>query len=281
LKVFEVERKVSAADAKLKAGEAVPYLEPNLMEEGLYIDGDTNEPIFYYAPMPRLVPELRRAVLNMKMGVTTRGTGMENASRVFGMTPRRSFRRRDYCAASTLSEEAPHDHDVLIQLAEVFAEMFIAVLPEQAVSDMAAIDEILSEWRMTDNSLWTSGVVNRSATLPYHTDGANFPTWSAMPVIRRNMRGGYLHLVEYDLVCSCRDGWVTFFYGNKYMHGVTPMHATTKDAYRYSIVYYALRGMKDCFTYAIEQSRGRTIRTAREENILAEAINITVTHDVE
>ena len=267
MKIFEVERKVSAADAKLMSGQAVPDLEPNLTEEGLYIDADTEEPIFYYAPMPRLVGELRRAVVNMKMSTTTRGTGTENASRVFGMTPRRSFRRRDHCGATTLSIDSPERHDVLVELSDVFAEMFLAVLPEQAIGDRAAIDAIPPEWRMTDNALWTSGVVNRSSILPYHTDGANFPTWSAMPVIRRNMQGGYLHLVEHDLVCSCRDGWVTFFYGNKYMHGVTPMHATRKDAYRYSIVYYALRGMKDCFTYAIEQSRGRIKRTERERTI--------------
>jgi hypothetical protein len=277
LNIYKVERKCSAEEAHELRGTTVPMLEPNMHKEGLYIDADTSEPIFYYAPMPRLVPELRRAVLNLKMGVTTRGTGMENASRVFGMTPRRPIRKRDYCSASTLSQERPHDHDVLIELAEVFADMFLSVLPEQARNDRAIIDAILPEWRMTDNAMWTSGVVNRSAALPYHTDGANFPTWSAMPVIRRNMQGGYLHLVEYDLVCSCRDGWVTFFYGNKYLHGVTPMRATQADAYRYSIVYYALRGMKDCFTYAVEQARGRGIRTQREENMNAEQIDITTT----
>jgi len=273
--IYRVERKLDEAEAKARNGDPVPHLQANLTQEGLYIDADTDEAIFYYAPMPRLVPELRRAVLNMKMGVTTRGTGMENASRVFGMTPRRPIRKRDFCAASTLSGEVPYDHDVLVELAEVFAEMFFAVLPEQARQDREIINQILPEWRMTDNAMWTSGVVNRSAALPYHKDGANFPTWSAMPVVRRNMRGGYLHLVEHDLVCNCRDGWVTFFFGNKYVHGVTPMQPTSRDAYRYSIVYYALRGMKDCFTYAIEQSRGRAMRTAREENMLAEAFDIT------
>jgi hypothetical protein len=273
--IYKVERKLSEEEAKARTGDPVPELEPNLTREGLYVDADTDEPVFYYAPMPRLVPELRRAVLNMKMGVTTRGTGMENASRVFGMTPRRPFRKRDYCAASTLSAEAPYDHDVLVELAEVFAEMFINVLPEQARHDRDIIDQVLPEWRMTDNAMWTSGVVNRSAALPYHIDGANFPTWSAMPVVRRNMRGGYLHMIEHDLVCNCRDGWVTFFYGNRYVHGVTPMHPTSRDAYRYSIVYYALRGMKDCFTYAVEQARGRAVRTAREEHMLDEAIDIT------
>jgi len=34
-------------------------------------------------------------------------------------------------------------------------------------------------------------------------------------------------------------------------------------------VYYALRGMKDCFTYAVETARGSENRTKREEQMAA------------
>ncbi len=43
------------------------------------------------------------------------------------------------------------------------------------------------------------------------------------------------------------------------------MAKTQEDGYRYSIVYYALRGMKDCFTYAVETKRAQHKRTEREE----------------
>jgi hypothetical protein len=120
---------------------------------------------------------------------------------------------------------------------------------------------------MTDDALWTSGVINKSSQLPYHRDGFNYETWSAMPVVRRNMAGGYLNFVEYNAVVACRDGWVLFFPGYKYVHGVTPMESKGDDAYRYSIVYYALRGMKDCFTYAAETARGQIERTERETHM--------------
>jgi hypothetical protein len=45
------------------------------------------------------------------------------------------------------------------------------------------------------------------------------------------------------------------------------MHTTAKDGYRYSIVYYALRGMKDCFTFAVETAKGAENRTKREEKM--------------
>ena len=77
-------------------------------------------------------------------------------------------------------------------------------------------------------------------------------------------RGGYLSMPEYDLTIECRDGWVLFFPGFRYLHGVTPIKHVQKDSYRYTVVYYCLRGMKDCFTYAVEQKEARKRRTERE-----------------
>ena len=45
------------------------------------------------------------------------------------------------------------------------------------------------------------------------------------------------------------------------------MTLETPDAYRISVVYYSLRGMKDCFTYAVESAEGAARRTAREDGI--------------
>jgi hypothetical protein len=96
--------------------------------------------------------------------------------------------------------------------------------------------------------------------------------WSAMPVIRRGIRGGYLSIPEYDVCIECRDGWVLFFPGFRLLHGVTPIAHVSKDAYRFTVVYYCLRGMKDCFTYAVEQAEARKRRTEREVG-LASAVN--------
>src|SRR3982751_17283 len=126
--------------------------------------------------------------------------------------------------------------------------------------------DIDRDWKLGESE-WTSGVINASARLPYHRDAMNFPVWSAMPVLRRHMDGGHLHVPEYDLVLPCRDGWGVFFPGYDLVHGVTPMSPTRPDGYRYSLVYYALRGMQDCFTYAVEREHARTRRTEREQEI--------------
>jgi hypothetical protein len=272
LPIIKVNRVMSEDDASALVGTMVDEKEANCTEAGIYVDAETEEIIFVYFPMEEEVNLLRRSVLNIKYGSTKRQSlGIENSSRTFGMAPRKVYQRRESCRPTTLAHEQPNEHAVLIAFAEKFAAMFKEFAPEIYERDVKALADagLNDEWRMTDDALWTSGVVNKSSTLPYHRDGFNFATWSAMPVIRRDMRGGYLHLPEYDFTCSCRDGWVTFFAGYKYVHGVTPMTPMKEDAYRYSVVYYALRGMKDCFTYAVETAKGAENRTKREEQMVA------------
>jgi hypothetical protein len=260
----------------------VPDYEANCTEAGIWVDEDTNEIVFVYFPMEEEVDLLRASVLNISYGETIRqSTGLKNKSRTFGMAPRKVFQKRESCRPTSLSFEQPNEHAVLIAFAEKFARMYKEFAPELYEADKKNLADagLQDEWRMTDDALWTSGVVNKASTLPYHRDGFNFATWSAMPVIRREMKGGYLTLPEYDFTCSCRDGWVTFFAGYKYVHGVTPMSPKTKDAYRYSIVYYALRGLKDCFTYAVETAKARDSRTMREDR-MARALKGDEAHQV-
>jgi hypothetical protein len=50
------------------------------------------------------------------------------------------------------------------------------------------------------------------------------------------------------------------------------MSARQKDGYRYSIVYYAKRGMKDCHTYAVEIGEARRKRKDREAGMVHDSI---------
>lgn len=273
LPIHRLKRVMSEEQASELVGTIVPNAEPNCNEAGIWIDDDTEEIVFVYFPMEEEVNLLRAAVLNIDYGTVVRSkTGMRNLSRTFGMAPRKVFQRRESCRPTSLAFENPNEHAVLVAFSEKFAEMYKEFAPELYEKDAQALKEagLSDEWKMTDDSLWTSGVINKSATLPYHRDGFNFATWSAMPVIRREMSGGYLTFPEYDFTCSCRDGWVTFFAGYKYVHGVTPMTPKSADAYRYSIVYYALRGMKDCFTYAVETAKAKQRRTERETKMAQE-----------
>jgi hypothetical protein len=268
LPVIKVKRVIEKKAAREFRGDVVPDLAPDITEAGIFVDEDTNEPFLVYMPMEEdMVPELRAAVRGVKYsssGVTRQQMGIENHSRTFGMAPRKPFQTREACRPTSLSYEQPEIHDVLVRTADRLSQMMRKIAPEVYENDKTETGAVADEWRISEDSLWTSGVINKTSTLPYHYDGNNFDMWSAMPVVRRGIRGGALSMPEYGVTVECRDGWVLFFPGYRYLHGVTPIAHTTKDAYRYSVVYYCLRGMKDCFTFAVEQAEARKKRTARE-----------------
>lgn len=268
LQVVKVKRLIDRKEVREKRGELVPDIEPNITEAGIYVDEETGEPFMVYMPMPHdMVPELRAAVRDVKYsssGVTRQATGTENHSRTFGMAPRKPFQTREACRPTSLSYDQPDVHKVLERTADRLSQIMRKIAPEVYDADVQETSEVDKEWRISEDSLWTSGVINKTSTLPYHYDGNNFDMWSAMPVIRRGTRGGALSIPEYGVTIECRDGWVLFFPGYRLLHGVTPIAHVTKDAYRYTVVYYCLRGMKDCFTYAVEQAEARKRRTERE-----------------
>jgi len=271
LDVIKVKRHMTKELSQDMKGQVVADLEPNIFDAGIYVDEETNEPFLIYMPLEKdLVSKLRNAVRNVKYsksGVTRQSTGLENNSRTFGMAPRKPFQTRESCRPTSLSYSQPEEHDVLVEVADALAAIIRELAPDVYNDDVAETQGVDKEWRISDDSLWTSGVINKTVTLPYHTDGMNFDMWSAMPVVRRGIRGGHLHMPEFDATVECRDGWNLFFPGYRFVHGVTPIVHVTEDAYRYSVVYYCLRGMKDCFTFAVEQAEGRKRRTEREEGL--------------
>ena len=261
---FHVKRVLSKIEAENVVGQPVRDLAPNLDEAGIYRDADTGEAILVYAPYPDDTKDLRKAVLSTNYSTTLRSSGTRNVSRTFGFARRSVVLQREACSPASLAWDNPEAQITLNKTAGVLGRYLREQLPEVYVHDIDEVSQVLPEWRMTEDALWTSGVINQSSALPYHRDGANFDTWSAMPVIRRGMDGGNLHMPEYDLTIYCRDGWALWFNGYAIIHGVTPMKTRAKDGYRYSIVFYAQRGMKDCHTYAVEIGEARKKRQERE-----------------
>jgi hypothetical protein len=264
----EVKRVLPAQDATELVGTDVGERVPNVTAPTVFTDAETSDPVLAYLPLGD-VADLRRAVRAVDIRETYRAaSGRRNASRVFGWSPRRPVQRREACNSTSFAKEQPAEQATLDAYAVRLLDMLRGIDPTIADRDEETMREVLPEWKMAGTT-WTSGVVNQNSQLPYHRDGFNFPTWSAMPVIRRACDGGHLHLPEYDLTVACRDGWAVFFCGHALVHGVTPMRLTRSDGYRFSVVYYALRGMKDCHTFAEETRTAQVRRTERERTMAA------------
>lgn len=271
------ERFMSPAEAGLLSGldvpdTAAPVLPvPGYGEPTFLIDASTGDTVAIITRLPddRLAA-LRRAVSAVQMQSVARAKLVKagrSAARTFGWAPRKPQALADSCRKASLDRDHPDSGKVLAELAGWLGREFQRLMPERAYYDRAVVGSVKDDWLLDEDALWTSGVINRSATLPYHRDGSNFHTWSAMPTLRFATRGGTLHLPEYDVCFPCRDGEVTWFCGRDLVHGVTPMHGLRADAYRYSVVYYALAGMVDCATFAEETRRGPARRTQREREI--------------
>lgn len=269
-----VRRVMSAAEATELVGTKTPALEPTLRDAALLYDADTGEPVLGHVECPDL-SNLRRAILTIKWEGSTdvyrAGSGNRNRSWTFGYRPRKPMMRNEGCVLTSFGRDNPDIHAYLAGYADTLSRLLAEAFPEIEVMGRAEVSKVLPDWRLTDDSLWTSGVINKESTLPYHRDGNNFDAWSAMPVIRRGVRGGHLHLPEYDLTVPCRDGFAVMFMGKRLVHGVTPITRLRRDAYRVSVVYYALRGLKDCHTFAEETARSRVKRTERESRLARDA----------
>lgn len=265
-------RALTPQQATELVGDPVADLPANLNAPTVVIDADSGQPALAYLPLPiEGLGPLRRAVLGAHWdnvgGGVVRGRGLRNVARVFGFGPRRPVYQREGCNSTQLSRDAPAEHAVVAGYASQLAATLAAVAPGVVSQGRQVMTEVAGDWKLGESEMWTSGVINKSSRLPYHRDAMNFPVWSAMPVLRRHMAGGHLSVPEFDLVLPCRDGWGVFFPGYELVHGVTPMQPTRPDGYRYSLVYYALRGMQDCFTYAVEQEYAKKRRTEREQEI--------------
>lgn len=267
---YPVTRTRTADEATALVGLGVPDIPANITDAGVYVDTDTHAPAFAYLPLAAWVRVLlRRNIVGYRVSAVTRNANYSTKSTTFGYSPRAAINRREGCQLSAFGRDETEREAALDSTANVLQHMMNDIDPAVVDRDRDRLSVIKPDWFLGEQELWTSGVINQDSQLPYHRDSFNFPTWSAMPVLRRGMDGGHLHIPEYDVVIGCRDGWAVFFPGHDLVHGVTPMRPRVKDAYRYSIVYYALRGMKDCHTAAEETAYARRRRTEREIQMAA------------
>ena len=66
---------------------------------------------------------------------------------------------------------------------------------------------------------------------------------------------------EYDIKINLLNGSVAMFDGQAILHGVSPIVKTREDYYRYTIVYYSLKRMRDCIEPKEELQRVQAVKT--------------------
>lgn len=262
MKTIQVQRK--PVDLKLytyrtaKEGDChVVIDEPTIVKEGSQIK-------IVYDVVAEPLHDLVRALRRITYERNYRTGGLPTNSRIFGYAPRSTL-RKDFCSATSLAQEYPREHHAICEAAKVadrYYGLWNPSLHEQHLQTTK--DKVLREWQIED-SVFTSGIVNKNNPLRYHFDTGNFKNvWSAMLVFKKDIQGGGLSVPEYDLHFTLADHSVLMFDGQGLLHGVTPFTQQRPGGYRYSIVYYSLRQMWNCLPPGNELDRIRKLKTRRE-----------------
>ena len=249
----------------------VPEMAATVPSPTTVVDASTGQAALVTVPFPTDLATYRRAAraYPIMANGTRRGGGVANASRTFGYLARSGIFRRSCCMACSGALTSPEPHEVICSAAGDLAAHLAELQPGRAAADLELVSShVHPDWLMAPTAPWSSGVLNRTSPLPYHRDRNNFPAWSAMVVLRRGVRGGHLHVPEYDIVVECRDGDVVYFAGSDLMHGVTPMTKTTPDSYRLTAVYYPVASMATCLPFAEEVARGQRNRSDSEDGLI-------------
>jgi hypothetical protein len=194
-------------------------------------------------------------------------SGIRYAARVFGWNEPKPLRRRYGATRAQIHGELPELSDALDRTAVDLWHLFEERAPAEAADHEARVlDRIRPDWLM-GSAPWTSGIINKTAALPYHRDAGNVrQSWSVQITTRRGVGGGDLHFPEFDICLPVGDASVMYFVGSNVWHGVTPIEMNQANGFRYSIVFYAKNGLGLCDSAADEAARA-----ARRATELTEA----------
>jgi hypothetical protein len=244
----------------------------------------SGKPAILYKKLDWDFQQLRQVVRSVEYQTTTRSSGLKTTSRVFGYQPRIPM-RRDFCTATTLLQNQHSASEIIAEYGERIALIYREFFPDIFSHHKDWTDsKVRDEWKIK-NTPFTSGIINKNNPLKYHFDAGNIKgVCSCMIGLKRSVAGGYLSVPELGLGFEISDQSLTIFDGQSLLHGVTPIQKMSGDAYRFTMVYYALHQMWKCEPLTEELARIREVKTNRERRragIVEEAELQVTQHGVE
>jgi hypothetical protein len=201
---------------------------------------------------------------------TFRTNGLKTSSRAFG-TITRNVIRGDFCRASEVASKQAREHGALTAMGADLATVYRETSPDAYAAHVALAASVPRDFRLRDTP-FTSGNLNKNASLAYHLDRGNAKaTWSAMVVVRERARGGFLVLPEFGVSLELLDGACLLFDGASTWHGLTPVEVDP-GGYRFSVVYFSLKAAWQCLPFSDELQRIKQKNTERARALLGRNI---------
>lgn len=264
MRIIEVKKKdINKKDFVRR--QAVDDDVSKIIDESCIIKHDGIIKCVYLVLSDNSIPDdLLRSVLTMKYGKSNRSQGLVSTSRIFGYMPRETM-RKDYCSSTAMVRDYPIQHQIICNFAKTLSDQYQKYCPEIFDIHDKIVKEKVKEDYIIKGSPFTSGIVNKNSPLNYHFDNGNFPNlYSNMLALKKDCAGGHLTLPEYDIGLKIANNSVTFFDGQKILHGVTPFNITSTEGYRFTLVYYSLKRMWACLEPTEEIERIKQVKSDRE-----------------
>ena len=197
-----------------------------------------------------------------KDGARARASGILAKEQWFGFIPPDELKRRFATNRSSLYAKNADLGFMLENLTPMLWEVLKEIAPDQTRDHEDLVRKLIhKDWLLCDTP-FTSGIINHTNVLPYHKDSGNLgESWSMMLALRKGDSGGQLHIPEFEETLAIPDCSLTFFNGQQYWHGVTPVCLRDKDAYRFTMVWYVKNRIKDCRSQKEELHRARLAAT--------------------
>lgn len=217
-----------------------------------------------YVELSERLPKVVKALERIQYMSDWRTGGLPTNSRIVGFMPRSTL-RKDFCASVGLATEMPEEHKLICEAGLLAGQYYQKVNPALHYQHRSITHQRIKPGWTIENSVFTSGIINKNNPLRYHFDTGNFVgVWSAMLVFKKDCDGGGLNVPAYNLHFKLNDHSVLMFDGQGLLHGVTPFTLASPRGYRYTIVYYSLRQMWNCLAPGQELSRIKKLKTHRE-----------------
>lgn len=264
MKIIEVKkRELNYADYIKRTALESDYQE--LITEDVCLMENGEKKVIYKELQGIDTSAVVEACKGIKYHEGTRSRGLKSRSRIFGYRPRMTI-RADYCSSTSLALEHPEQHALVCGLGKALSDEYLKEAADTYEAHQKVLQEKTKEdWRIP-GTVFTSGIINKNNPLKYHFDTGNFKdVFSVMVVFKSGVKGGHLALPEYGLGLELKHNSVLMFDGQGILHGVTPIEYASPLSFRYSIVYYSLRGIWQCLTVDDEIARIRNKKTEREK----------------
>jgi len=254
------------------SGKAKPNSDPVIDEDTIIIDKATNEVLVIYRDTEDEVNTegMIDSLSKVRFPKDERTNGLITQSETIGYRPRMmGLSGKKTCAKTTFGNKHKNIEDDLFHVAHIAEELYSKYAPDRYQNHSTMAQKVRGEYLMPETN-FTSGIINKNNPLKYHLDTGNFKNvFSIMLGLKKDVKGGYLHIPELKVNLKISNGSLTMFDGQRFVHGVTPIIGSKKESFRFTIVFYSLVQMWSCLETAAEVENAKKSEDKKLAKLLA------------